>query len=148
MAGRREKIAAALFALVEAAAGGVVGLNTSSRRVRSFDQVDPARMPALFQVQTPETNSHPGENLTIRTMHFQLYLYTADNQAEETIPSQQLNDMVDAVETALAPSVMTGKLTLGDICSHCYIEGSVEYYEGISADGKSVAIIPVAVTIP
>lgn len=145
----RETVAQALFDLVSAATGQVVDLQTSGRVLRSFDQVEPAEMPALFQVQRTETGVRPGEGLpSKRTMHFQFFLYISENVDVNAVPSRQINNMIDAIETALAPNVMTGKLTLGNLVSHAWIEGNIEVYEGVTTDGKSVAIIPIAVLLP
>ena len=147
--GRRESIAAALYSLVNAAASKVLSLKTSSRKIRSFDQVDGSQMPALFQTQLPETQ----ERDTIgqpakRTLHFEFWIYTSDAQADGVIPSQQLNNLVDAIEAALAPSPLTGAQTLGGLVLSTRIEGGIEYYENATSDGKSIAAIPVAVLMP
>jgi hypothetical protein len=146
---RREPIAAALYALVCAQAGTVVNLRTSSRRLRNFDSVDPSQMPALFITQRPELQERGAIGLpSKRTMNFEVYLYTADPQADSVIPVQQLNNMVDAIEAALVPNPLTGVQTLGGLVQSARIDGSVEYYENITADNKSVAIIPIAVLVP
>jgi|SRR5579859_1050220 len=151
MAAKREAVAAALYQTVRAGAGKVVGLKTSSRTLRAFDQVDIEEMPALFQHQKPETVERPGQ-LAMRkvTMHFELWLMVAPAPSDlsDLPPSAELNVAVDAIEEALAPSPVTLKNTLGNICEHCWIEGAVEYYEGLTKDGKSIAIVPVAVLVP
>lgn len=147
---RREAIAAELYARVNASVGRVVNLVTSSRRLKSFDQVAGEEMPALFQTQRPETQERGTHGLPAkRTLHFEMWLYTSDPQDDSTIPSQQLNNMVDAIEAALAPdSPTTGLCTLGGQVADARIDGSVEYYEGVTQDGKSIAIVPVAVLVP
>lgn len=150
---RREANAAALYALVDAAAGTVVDLVVSSRVLRHYDDVAPAEMPALFQTQKPETNDRGGGgqqgNLPPkRTQHFELWLYTSDAQAPTVVPAQQMNFMADAIEAAMAPSPITGVNNLGGLCAHAWIEGSVEYYENVTSDGKSIAVIPIAVLMP
>lgn len=147
---RREAIAAALYERVDAQTKLVVNLVTSSRRLRSFDQVDTGQMPALFQMQKPETQERGAIGLPAkRTMHFEFFLYTGDAQVDSVIPSQQLNNMVDAIEAALAPDDMVRQnCTLGNLVASARIDGSVEYYENVTNDGKSIAIVPVAVLMP
>lgn len=147
---RREAIAAALYARVNATTKLVVDLKTSSRRARSFDQVEPSQMPALFQVQKPETQERGAIGLPAkRTMHFELWLYTSDPQSDSVIPSQQLNNMVDAIEAALAPDdPVRQNCTLGGLVATARIDGSVEYYENVTNDGKSIAVVPIAVLMP
>ena len=147
---RREAIAAALWLRVQSETGRVVGLKTSSRRARSFDQVDPQQMPALFMVLRPETQERGAIGLPAkRTLHFEFWMYTADPQADSVIPMQQLLTMVDALEAALAPdNQLTGNLNLGGLVATARIDGSVEYYESVTNDGKSIAVVPVAVLMP
>ncbi len=145
----REANAAALYALVNAAAGTVVRLVTSGRTLRHYDQVSPAEMPALFQAQKPETNQRSESNIpSKRTQHFEFWLYAADAQSPQEIPAQQLNVMVDAIEAAMAPNPLTNVNTLGGLCQHAWIDGSVEFYENVTTDGKSIAVIPIAVLMP
>lgn len=146
---RREANAAALYALVDSATGLVVDLATSSRKLRHYDDVSPPEMPALFQTQRPETHERGQANFPAkRTQHFELWLYTCDAQSPMVITSQQLNVMVDAIEDALRPSPLTNVNNLGGLCQHAWIEGSVEYYENVTTDGKSIAVIQVAVLMP
>lgn len=145
---RREQIAAALFKRVTSAMDEV-GIITASRLLRPFDQVATIEMPALFQNQTTETYQEsviglPGK----RTMHFQFFLYTADPQSPESVPSTQINNMITAFETCLAPCVINGKITLGGLVANLWIDGNIEIYEGVTQDGKSIVIIPVAAIIP
>lgn len=145
---RRELIAAGLFKkFTDALTPG--GLITASRALKSYDQVDGVLMPALYQTQTGETYEEtiiglPGK----RTMHFSLFLYTCDPQQPDVVPSTQLNNMITAVETCLAPCVINGKITLGGLAANVWIDGNIEIYEGVTQDGKSIAIIPVAAIIP
>lgn len=147
---RREAIAAALYARVDAQVKTVVNLKTSSRRARSFDQVDAAQMPALFMVLKPEMQERGTIGLPAkRTMHFEFWLYTADPQADSVIPAQQLLNMVDAIEAALGPQdQLTQNATLGGLVATARIDGSVEYYESVTNDGKSIAVVPIAVLMP
>jgi hypothetical protein len=141
----------ALLALVSTAAGNVVGLKTSSLRMRAIDDVNPTEMPALFLVQGEERYERtPSGALHIppkRTMDFAIVLYTADNQATSTVPITQLNTMVDAIEAAFAPDATTGAMTLGKVAS-ARLEGTIRYYDNVAQDGKSMAVIPVVVIRP
>jgi len=145
----REAVAAKLFDVVRVAAGNVVNLVTSSRKLRHYDSVRSAEMPALFQAQNPETYERTvADGPPKRTMRFSIWLYIASAQQPQVIPSQQINNMVDAKEAALLPDPLTGRFTLGGMVARCWIEGTIEIYEGVTSDGKSVAIIPIAVLMP
>jgi hypothetical protein len=148
----REQVAAAVFALVDTAVGAVVGLKTSSRRFRIWTQVDPAQMPALFQLQGAEEYERTAGKLIglppKRTMHFEIWLYVVDAQEDTVTPSQQLNAMIDAVEAAFAPDATTGAMTLGGLAVSARIDGHLDYGENLTGDGKSIAVIPVVVIRP
>lgn len=149
---KRELVAAAVYALVHAASGRVVTLKTSSRKMLMPNAVTPDMCPALFIRQGLEPNERTPRVSGIppkRTMKFEIFLYTADTPAlQSVIPAQQLNFMVDAVEEALTPVSVDGRQTLDGLVAHAWIDGGIEYYEGISDDGKSAAIVPVTVLLP
>jgi hypothetical protein len=145
----REQVAAALFSLVSTNVGQAVTLVTSSRILRHYDQVTPAEMPALFQAQTAEKDERGALGLpNKRTMRFELWLYTAIPQEPSAVPSTLLNIMVDAIETSMAGAVPTGIQTLGGLVASARIDGNVEFAEGLTSDGKSLAVVPIAVLIP
>jgi hypothetical protein len=103
--------------------------------------------------QRPEKYTRPGRGLpSKRILHALVWLYACDPQISGVVPATQLNNMVDAVEAALAPAgtdlAMQAVQTLGGLVSHRWIEGSIEYYEGLDTNGRSVAVIPVAMLIP
>lgn len=148
----RKQVAAAVYALVDAAVGQVVRLQTSSRRYRSPLEVDPSEMPALFLVQTPERFEHTeGGMLDLpprRVMCFEAWLYTSDPQESSIVPIDDLNDMVDAIELAFAPNALTGKLNLGGLVTSCRIDGAVDWCDGLLVSGKSAASVPISVVRP
>ncbi len=145
----REAVAAKLYDVVSSAAGKIVNLVSSGRVLKHFADVKPAECPALFQAQKPEVYDRTvGDGPPKRTMHFAIWIYVSSAQQPNVIPSQQINNMVDAVEAALFPEPLTGKFTLDGLVHRCWIEGIIEIYEGVASDGKSIAIIPIAVLMP
>lgn len=147
---RREVVAQTLFDRVvgQCKANGLT-LVTSSRKLVSFANVDAAQMPALYQTQKPETQERSTLGLPAkRTMHFELWLYVSDAQEDSVVPATQLNDTVDAIEMAIAPDAVTQASTLGGLVASARIDGSVEMYENATADGKSIAVVPIAVLLP
>lgn len=146
---RREAVAAAVFNLVDAAARTVLEIKTSSRRLRSPDSVANSQCPALFMVQIVDEESRSVIGLPAsRSLKYEFWIYTVDPQVDSAIPAQQLNNVVDAVEAAMAPSPLTGQLTLGGLVLSCRIDGTIEFYENATQDGKSIVAIPVTVLIP
>ena len=139
----REQIIAALFDLALTAAT----FNTSGRRLQLWSKV--SSFPALF-VQSTGTHYPPRDVRGLppkRTISAELWVYTDVGKDPNANPEAALNDIVDAIEVALAPNVLTGVQTLGGLVSHCWIEGEVEQFPGM-LDGIAKAIIPVKVLVP
>jgi hypothetical protein len=140
----REQTYAALFVHLQSALGPV--FPTISRRWRMPDQIAPESRPALFQVQTGErakTNANGEPLIWIATVD--LMIYTQGSSDEQTVPSQELNALMDAVESALAPSANSdGKLTLGGRVSHCRPQGAVRITENVSG-AIAMAVLPVEI---
>lgn len=140
----RKAIFAALFAKVS----GLAGLQTVSRRVRAWGDVQPPDQPALFQVEGKQTASpRPGIGLgTVWTFHAELVVYA---HVENTVAGADLvdllNDLVDAVVAALAPLPGLDTQTLGGLVTDVRIDGTIDTSEGRLGD-QSVAIIPLVIT--
>ena len=139
----REAIISALFDLALTAAP----FNTSGRRLQLWSKV--ASFPALF-VQSTGTHYPPRDVRGLppkRTISAEIWVYTDVGKDPNANPEQALNDIVDAIEAALAPNVITDVQTLGGLVSHCWIEGEIEQFPGV-LDGIAKAIIPVKILVP
>ena len=140
----REQIYSALFATLQSTLGAKFA--TISRRWRMPEQVSPESRPALFQVQTGErakTNANGEPIIWIATVD--LVIYTQGSGDEQTVPSQELNDLLDAIETALAPPPNSdGKQTLGGKVSHCRLQGNARIVENVNG-AAAMAVLPVEV---
>ena len=135
----REQIYSALFTLVSNSSGFI----TKSRKVRNWSEVQPSDMPAIFQAQTGENFQQTGSGVPAkRIFNAELYVYAYSPNNSDT-PATQLNSLLDAVETALAPD-FSGKQTLGGLVSHCWIEGQIATDEGTLGQ-TAVAIIPIRI---
>ncbi len=139
----RETIIQALFSLALTAAT----FNTSGRRLLLWSKV--SSFPALF-VQSTGTHYPPREPRGIppkRTITAELWVYTDVGKDPNANPEQGLNDIIDAIETALAPNIVSNVQTLGGLVSHAWIEGEIEQFPGV-LDGIAKAIIPVKILVP
>ena len=119
--------------------------NTSGRRLQLWSKVS-SFLALFFQ----STGSHyPPRDVRglppKQTISAELWVYTDVGKEPNANPEAALNDIVDAIEVALAPSVLTGVQTLGGLVSHCWIEG--EQFPGV-LDGTAKAIIPVKMLVP
>jgi hypothetical protein len=137
----REQIYAALFDKVAT----VPGIVTASRRLKHWNDVNPADQPAIFQTQN-------GENAIVKTgfptkwsMDVDLYLYCHAGNDPDVTPATDLNNLLDAIEKALKPDY-SGYQNLGGLVYDCRIDGKVETDEG-TLGPQSVAIIPIKITV-
>ncbi len=74
-----------------------------------------------------------------------LYIYCSNGGNDNLSPGEVLNPLLDAIEVALAPdNIVTRKCTLGGLVQHCWIEGTVETFEGTLGD-REVAIVPIII---
>jgi hypothetical protein len=82
---------------------------------------------------------------TVWTLGVELYVY-AHASDPYVAPATVLNPLVDAIEAALAPIVVTGVQDLGlpAMVQHAYIAGKIATDEGVLRD-QAVAIIPVEI---
>lgn len=138
----REPIYAALFALVQSAAASHAV--TIARRFVLASQVPPAEQPAVFQVEKSERVQHERRGLPSKywlSVDLVVYVQAGDSAS---IPSQAINQILDAIDAALAPSPddPMHNQTLGGLVEHAWIEGEALIVEGTLQD-QSVAIVPV-----
>lgn len=141
----RETIFAALFAKVATAAG----LVTSSRELRLIDELAPAEMPALYQIEGKQAAVTRLRLPTIWHYHAELALYVHAQAAEQQqLPSivSLLNNMVDAVIATIDRSPATGTQTLGGLVEDVRLSGDIEVIHGRMDDGRrSAAFIPLEI---
>ncbi len=139
----RESIITALFALVSAAAP----FATASRRLQLWSSVAAADKPAVFLCERSEIYTHASEAVPATvTLNVDIYIYIDAGKDQSVFPISTLNQLIDAVDLALAPNPLTGLQTLGGLASHCWIEGKIMKDAG-DLDGDGVAIIPLKILV-
>lgn len=139
----REQVLSSLFSLLTASAAYA----TASRRLQLWTDSG-LKFPCLFMAERGDTyvratESTPG---TV-TVLVEVYIYTQPALDSGVIPATLLNNLLDALDTALAPSPLTGLQTLGNLVSHCWVEGKVMKDPG-DLDGFGVAVVPVKILLP
>lgn len=120
----REPIIAALFAKLS----GIPGVVTASRVLRHFSDVSPVEQPALFLSPVSQAVQRVRGLPPKWTIDADVYIYV--NRASSDIPDSSLNVILDAIEAALAPAPAAEVQTLGGLCDHCWIEGTVQVEVG------------------
>lgn len=141
----REQVAVALFNLF----ANLEIFETVSRRPALWD--NSVQMPALYMGSTQDdyvyehgTAAPPKITLVYDCL---LYINATD---PNVIPDTVMNNVIDAVESALTPSngpAPGAVQTLGGIVNHAWIEGQINKAPGY-LDGKGMAFFTVKILVP
>lgn len=126
----------------------IQGVVSVSRRLKHFNIVHNDQRPALFVTQGNQAeNPVKGLNAKI-ILSADLYLYVYEADPVKAI-STQINTFVDAIREAIKPDFpeICEYQTLNGLAEHCWIDGTIEVYEGVDGmlDGQGIAIIPVQI---
>ena len=142
----REQIYSALFAALQSALQAPAGpFKTVSRRWQDPVQVSPADRPSLYQVQKDELVGTSVNGLPLRArMTVDLVLYTSGDSEPVSVPSTELNNLLDAVETAIRNVTPGIAQSLGGKVSHCRLEGKIEIIENVQGT-MALAVVPVEI---
>jgi len=126
----------------------VQGMVSVSRRLKHFNHVNNDQRPALFVTQGNQAeNPVKGLNAKI-ILSADLYLYVFEVDPDKAI-STQINNYVDLIRNAIKPEFpeICEYQTLNGLVEHCWIDGTIEVYEGVDGmlDGQGIAIIPIQI---
>jgi hypothetical protein len=130
----REQIYSALFSTLSAALLAPAGpFKTVSRRWQDPSQLSPADRPSLYQVQKDELTGTSVNGLPIH-----------GDSEPNSVPSTELNSLLDAVEAAIRSATPGIAQSLGGKVSHCRIEGKIEIVENV-VGSMALAVVPVEI---
>lgn len=133
----RELIYSSLFEKLKAVSGVVV----SSRILRHWADVPRQEQPAIFMAQAGQTAIRTTGLPTKWMLMADVYVYASRSESE--IPGTILNNLIDAIENSLEPSLEGVTVqTLAGVVEYCRIVGSIDTDEGTLGE-QSVAIIHV-----
>lgn len=140
----REPIFAALFAKLEQLKtdGYVV---TASRRLAHWNDVPPEQQPAIYMAQGDQVANHQAKAVPYKwdcIVRIYIYVRVGDDES----PAPKLNVILDQLESILMPAREGEKQTLGGLCDTCYIDGTIETYEG-TLGNQEVAIVPIKILV-
>ena len=146
----RETVLAALFAKLSSATftevGGASEFVTSSRRLRLWSDVPAGQRPAMFMTDHHETPSYRSENTpALVTISVEVFVYI-DSSDPSSVPSTDLNNILDGLDAAIAPGPGEQRQTLGGLVSHCRVEGQILKDPG-DLDGDGLLIVPILVML-
>ncbi len=142
----REQIYSALFSTLQGALLAPTGpFKTVSRRWQDPSQIAPADRPALYQVQKDELAATALNGLPINwKATVDLVLYTTGDTEPNSVPSTELNSLLDAVEAAIRSATPGLAQSLGGKVSHCRIEGKIEIVENVQG-AIALAVVPLEI---
>jgi len=140
----REAIYSALWDRVKA----VPGFRTTSRVLQHWAEVPAAKQPALFLTCGNQTRERVGNGLYKWRLAASLYVYvnTGGSKSEARPPSAILNDLLDAIQEALAPPPGSIENTLGGLVQRAGIVGEITTDEGVLGE-QAVAVVPVEILV-
>ena len=147
----RENVYVALFNLLQTAAN----FTTVGRKAVTVADLVSEQYPAMFIVETTQNaQPHIKGMPTKWVLNVDVLIYVTSLTgglreplgAETVVPATQLNKILDSMEAVLKPSPVTGTLTLGGLCEHCWIEGEVITDEGMLFP-EGMALVPVKILV-
>ena len=136
----REQVMGALFTLLQ----GAASFAQSGRRLKLWTEVH--EQPALFLRDTGETVDEGAPTNPARvTLEAEVWIYAKTDP--DGAPGATLNNLIDAVWTAMQPGPAFPCQTLGGLVAHAWIDGHVEKDPG-DLDSQAKAVIPIRILIP
>jgi hypothetical protein len=147
MLNTREQVMTALFARLSAATfvsvNGSTTFKTKSRRIKLWGDVSKDSRPAMFMVERHESPTFVAENQPAKqSMMVDVFVYTSADGVEA--PSVDINNILDALDAALAPGPAERVQTLGGLVSHCRQEGQIFKDPG-DLDNDGLIIYPIRI---
>jgi len=141
----RESIVTGLLAALAAA----TGVTVATRSYKHFDEVSPGDMPYLILAQDMEvpdpTMQQAGAFVSLKKMQLTVLLYVMGDGTEASVTATPLNNMIDAIETALLPIGQSRTQTLGITGVQWVTVSGPIHYDGSAFGNTGVAVIPIEV---
>jgi hypothetical protein len=146
----RKAVFTALFDLIQKipAPADAPNWKTASQLLKSWDEVNAGDQPALFLHRGPQQVEQKTFGVTRWLWKCSLWIYfRADNlKTVSTYPDQYTDAFLDSVELAFQTEPLLGRLTLGGLAWHCWLDGQVFSDPGIN-DSQAVIVIPISILL-
>jgi len=113
-----------------------------SRRQYDFASQTPPDLPAIWIKEYSESITQEKGSPALRTFTAWLIVYADSGNEADLVKGTLINNVHDAIDTALKPDPITHYQTLGGRVSHCWTEGSVPIEVGAYGE-YSLSAIPV-----
>jgi len=125
---------------------------TFSQAIRHWDDVSPTEQPALFLTrQIEKVTQKAGYGVSKIEFFPEVWIYfRADGlKTQSTYPDMYIDPLKDAIEQLFQTNPpIGGRLTLGGVCQHCWIEGTIASDPGLQdASGQAVVRFQVSILV-
>ncbi len=122
------------------------GFLTFGRRLIPWTQL--AAQPALFVRDPNEQLEYNNIILQQQVINAEIWIYSRAGENPDVAPITALNNLLDAVQDAMAPDdPMQQRFTLGGLVHWCRMSGRVEKSPG-DLDGQAIAVADVEIIVP
>jgi len=118
-----------------------------TRRLPADPRSPEAACPYLAIVEIGEETEQSKGTPALDTLDARLIGGLRPGQQPDEAKSPDINDFLDAIRGALAPDPVTGFQTLGDIVSHCWVEGRTGIEEGLALANPSLVEVPIRILV-
>jgi hypothetical protein len=122
------------------------GFLTTGRRFKHWSEVPD--QPALFLRAKKEELEYPSTVFQQQTIRAEAWIYSNDGKDPDVVPETLLNNLLDAVQAAMAPdNRSTNTFTLGGLVYWCRLSGEIEKDSG-DVDGQAIAVADIEIIVP
>jgi hypothetical protein len=140
----------AVAALSRRVAAAYAWASPPARRLKLWSDVPPAMRPACFIFEGgAETYAEAASPSPKRSLEVRLFIYV-DARDPRAVGAAQLNTIMDALDSALAPvgaDATLGRLTLDGSVHRCAIDGKPLKDPG-DLDGDGLLVVPITIVLP
>lgn len=136
-----------MVALKEALRAALPEFQTVTRRLRSPDSFKATDCPVLM-IDEPSELVQVGQNAASKTtIPVDLWVILKNGLDQTDEPIVALNTILDRIDVALRPPPCFENFTLGGLCEHCRIEGTIDK-DGGEIGKIAIARVPLQILIP
>lgn len=143
----REAIYAALETQLRSNISAALVPTISRLREQPSDNATPVlEYPCVYIQQLGEDPKPDPDNPMLLIFECELDIYVDAQDLNDVVRSSRLNPVLDAVDAALQPDPITGRLTLGGLVYNCKRLGKSPTIEGVMQQ-KATAVWPIQITV-
>jgi hypothetical protein len=121
-----------------------------SQFLRHWNEVNTQDQPAMFLHRGPQTASQTsafGVTKWRWTATIWIYYRTDSYRTNNHYPDEVTDPLIDSIEQLFQTDPLTGRLTLGGLVHHCYIDGTIFADSGMTDDPQAVILIPITILL-